>query len=134
MVLARHVMAERTDLRSGFCRSLMSDMARIEENESNPCPSCGEENHDTQHHFKCHENPAEFTHDLWENPIGVSKLFLNLPDGGELQTPAKRLINQLKRKFDTTTRKIAHIILGGRTQDLNPQISRIFLCFFSPFR
>ena len=78
--LSRKERTSLARLRSGFSRSLMSYMSRIDPEVQDECPLCNISPHDTPHLFNCIANPTELnTIDLWTKPIQAAK-FLKLDD------------------------------------------------------
>ena len=71
--LPRTLRTRLARLRSGFCRTLQSYMARIDINESEKCPLCDNIPHDVEHLFNCPKNPTQLTPiDLWKRPLEVA--------------------------------------------------------------
>ena len=69
-----------SQLRSGYSRLLSSYRNRIGLADSPLCPSCGIEDHTTQHIFNCTSHPTELTvGDLWDRPGRVAQYLESLP-------------------------------------------------------
>ena len=87
--LPRPIRTILSRLRSSYCRSLHSYMARIDNEFKDECPACQQSPHDTNHIFNCTKNPTDLeASSLWTNPIGVA-IFLKLwiPDPPEELPP-----------------------------------------------
>ena len=70
MKLSRKERTSLARLRSGFSRSLMSYMSRIDPEVLDKCPLCDIFPHNTPHLFNCRANPTELNiTDLWTKPI-----------------------------------------------------------------
>ena len=79
--LPRSARVRLSQLRSGYCPMWNYYLARINRSDTNLCPDCKTEVHDTVHLFNCTANPTTLTPtDLWTNPVQVA-YFLKLIDG-----------------------------------------------------
>ena len=80
ITLNRRARSRLTRLRSGYCRSLNSYMARRDNSIQNACPDCQHTPHDTNHLFNCTMNPTDLVpKDLWTKPTKVAH-FLRLEE------------------------------------------------------
>lgn len=69
-------------------------MKRIGQDDSDECPDCKVEEHDTGHLFKCPKKPTSLTvESLWTDPVGAA-LFLGLDTIGEGHRDPKERANQ----------------------------------------
>ena len=78
--LPRKTRRTLAQLRSGECIALNSYKHKIGLTDSAVCPCCRNEEHTTQHIFRCPANETDFEPvDLWRRPVDVADYLRTLP-------------------------------------------------------